>query len=70
MLSHKLLLTAILLEISAWSIPRAVENHSDLQLLSYLLVHLLASILIAIVASALFRTRTKTQRRWLISRVA
>lgn len=66
MLSHKLLLTAILLEISAWSIPRAVENHSDLQLLSYLLVHLLASILIAIVASALFRTRTKPQRRWLI----
>ena len=70
MLSHKLLLTAILLEISAWSIPRAVENHSDLQLLSYLLVHLLASILIAIVASALFRSRTGTQRRWLITLTA
>lgn len=66
MLSHKLLLTAILLEISAWSIPRAVESHSDLQLLIYLAVHLLASTLIAIVASALFRTRIASQRRWLI----
>lgn len=48
MLSSKLGLSALLMELSAWSGPLLLHGHSDVALASYLLLHSGASVLLAL----------------------
>jgi polysaccharide biosynthesis protein PelE len=48
MLSSKLGLSALLMELSAWSGPLLLHGHSDVALASYLLLHIGASVLLAL----------------------
>ncbi|MDY0105475.1 MAG: hypothetical protein RBS27_02285 [Giesbergeria sp.] len=63
MLSTKLGLSAVLMELAAWSSPLLLHSHSDAALASYLLAHALASALLALFILPLLRgaqTRPRT----------
>lgn len=55
MLSTKLGLSAVLMELAAWSSPLLLHGHSDAALASYLLAHALASALLALFILPLLR---------------
>ena len=55
MLSTKLGLSAVLMELAAWSGPVLFNSHSDAALISYLIAHAIASTLLALLILPLLR---------------
>ena len=55
MLSTKLGLSAVLMELAAWTGPLLLNGHSDAALISYLLAHAIASALLALLILPLLR---------------
>ena len=54
MLSTKLGLSAVLMELAAWSGPVLFNSHSDAALISYLIAHAIASTLLALLILPLY----------------
>ena len=69
MLNLKLGVTALLMEVGAWSDPALLEGHSDLALASYLIVHAGASALLALALLPL-TSSSRARPRWAVLTLA
>lgn len=63
MISFKLGLSALLLELGAWSAPTLLEGHSDAGLATYLIAHATASTLLALALLPLLTSERARPRR-------